>query len=332
MKVLAFETSCDETAIAILELDNKKTPNLIYEEILSQTKIHIDYGGVVPEIASREHMKNLPILLEQVTKESKTDLDSIDQFAVTTGPGLKGCLLMGLAFSKAIAKVYKTKLVGVNHIEGHILAGLLNNADLKFPYLALVVSGGHTEIVKVKDVGDYEVLSRTIDDAAGEAFDKSAHILGFSYPGGPKLASLADKVNSSKYKLPKVMTTSKDFSFSGLKTAITLLLKNNPDFHNDDNLKAELAWTIQDAIVSNLLDKLKLAVVESGIENILITGGVSANKSLRHRAKAECKNVYFPDFLHCMDNAAMIALVAGLRETKGLPHFSINEVFCSNPL
>lgn len=332
MKILSFETSCDETSIALLELDDDLNPTIVAEEILSQTKTHVEYGGVVPELAAREHMQNLPLLYDKVLNDSKVEIEEIDLLSVTAGPGLKGCLLMGLSFAQAISTVNNKEIVGVNHIEGHILAGLLNNKELSFPYLALVVSGGHTEIVQVNSVGDYKVLSRTTDDAAGEAFDKSAHLLGFSYPGGPQLANLADTVSSSEFSLPIVMKGNVNFSFSGLKTAISLLIKKNENFKSDENIKASLCFAIQDSIVANLITKLDMAVKNTGIENILITGGVSANQYLRNKAKDRFKNVYFPDKLHCMDNAAMIALTAGLRKANGLEGYSTKDVFCRNPI
>lgn len=233
MLVLGIETSCDETSLAILDFKSLKEHSLLAEEILSQTKVHLEYGGVVPELAAREHLSNLPLLYDKVIKDSGIQETDLDLIAVTSGPGLKGCLLMGLSFAQGLAKGLEKDLYAIHHIEGHILAPFLNNKQLNFPYLALVVSGGHTQIVQVEEVGRYKILGKTIDDAAGEAFDKSAHLLGFDYPGGPKLAEFADSISYSRFTLPKIMPGSRDFSFSGLKTAISLLIKENSNFQTD---------------------------------------------------------------------------------------------------
>lgn len=289
-------------------------PVLVGEISSSQSDVHRLYGGVVPELASREHLRNLPVLFQSLLRTSQVKEEDIDVIAVTRGPGLKGCLLMGVGFAKGFAFARGIPLVGVNHIEGHVLVPMLDNPDLEFPYLALVVSGGHTEIVEVRGVSDYQVKARTIDDAAGEAFDKSANLLGFEYPGGPELATLADTVNSSRYRLPKVMREAEGFSFSGLKTAISLLIQANTDALDDSELRAELAFAIQDSIVDALLFKLKKAAKESGVKRIVVTGGVSANKRLRTLVKEEFgENAFFPNWTHCMDNAAMVGFAAALR-------------------
>ncbi|MCB0317210.1 MAG: tRNA (adenosine(37)-N6)-threonylcarbamoyltransferase complex transferase subunit TsaD [Bdellovibrionales bacterium] len=320
MLVLGIETSCDETAIAIIKLENDGKIQIIAEEVSSQIDLHKAYGGVVPELASREHLKNLPLLYSKILTDSKLELREIDGIAVTRGPGLKGCLLMGYSFAKGLSISADKPFIGVNHIEGHILAPLLDNPDLKFPFLSLVVSGGHTEILEVNQIGDYKLIARTIDDAAGEAFDKSAHLLGFEYPGGPKLAELADSFlnykQSTKYNfvLPKVMREAEGFSFSGLKTAISQLInKHKNEIDLNPMLKAELAYTIQHSIVDSLVFKLKNALQNSKIKTISITGGVSANKYLRAEASKLGVNCYFPNMNHCIDNAAMIALVGAYR-------------------
>ncbi|MCL4143963.1 UNVERIFIED_CONTAM: hypothetical protein GTU68_022307 [Idotea baltica] len=314
MKILGIETSCDETGISILNWNSVNKVDILSENISSQIDIHKEYGGVVPEIAAREHLYNLPILLDQSLKEAKLKINDIDLIAVTRGPGLKGCLLMGLDFAKGLILSLDKPGVAVNHIEGHLYAPFINK-EIEYPFLALIVSGGHTEIVKVSSFSEYEILSRTIDDAAGEAFDKSASLLGFEYPGGAALAALADKAESSDFKLPKVMRGNKDFSFSGLKTAVSLLIKKNQKEILDK--KMELAFSIQEAIINTLIDKLKIAIKETGIKNIVVTGGVSANKSLRTKIESiKGLDIFFPKIEHCMDNASMIAFVGGLRFDK----------------
>jgi len=314
MLVLGIETSCDETALALLRFSDNSRPNILYEIISSQTEIHKQYGGVVPELASREHLKNLPMLLESTLKESKISLCEIDLVAVTRGPGLKGCLLMGTSFAQGLSEGISKPLIGVNHIEGHLLAPHLDNPELDFPYLCLIVSGGHTEIHAVRAVGNYELITRTQDDAAGEAFDKSANLLGLEYPGGAQLAALADSVSSAPYKLPRVMQGQDAFSFSGLKTAFSLLVKKNVTELDKPNVKAELAHAMQEAIVTTLIDKVKSAIKTTGLKNIAVSGGVAANLNLRSTF-SNLKNVaaFFPKPLHSTDNAAMIAYVAGLR-------------------
>ena len=233
---------------------------------------------------------------------------------------------MGVGFAEGLSIATAKPLVGAHHIEGHILAAFLNNPDLQFPYLALVVSGGHTLIVDVQAVGEYKIIAQTIDDAAGEAFDKSAHLLGFTYPGGPQLAALADSVESSSLSSPKIMKASDDFSFSGLKTAVRLEVEKVVDDLDDAKVKANLAHGIQSAIIDHLLDKLQRAIKKTGINRVVVTGGVAANKSLRARV-GEIAESYFPDALHSMDNAAMIALVAGWREMLNLKQLPANQVY-----
>ena len=316
MLVLGIESSCDETALAVLELDDSNHIKILAEELSSQVDVHEAYGGVVPELASREHLKNLPLLYKKVLADSGVTLEDLDGIAATRGPGLKGCLLMGYGFAKALSISSGKAFIGVNHIEGHILAPLLDNPELKFPFISLVVSGGHTEIHEVRGLGDYKLIARTIDDAAGEAFDKSAHLMGFPYPGGPKLAALADTCELSEppFELPKVMRESEGFSFSGLKTAISMLIKRNePEFSSNEKLKTELAFTIQDSIVDTLMFKLNAALESSDIDTVTITGGVSANKLLRKRVSELSAKAYFPKMNHCVDNGAMIALVGAMR-------------------
>ena len=319
IRILGIETSCDETAFAVLEASSGQ-PRIVAECISSQVDIHEAYGGVVPELAAREHMRNLPLLLQDVLESASCSLHDIDRLAVTVGPGLKGCLLVGLEFARGLSLAADIPVHGINHIEGHVLAPMLDNEDLEMPYLALVVSGGHSEIVQVDGIGQYTVLTRTIDDAAGEAFDKSASLLDIPYPGGPKLAALADTVSESRFRLPKVMRESDGYSFSGLKTAIRLLVEKHADELDQDAIRAELAFAIQDSIVDALVFKLKKAIKKTGIRTVAITGGVSANSYLRKQvALLPQIRVVVPAMIHCMDNAAMIAYTAYQRRDKLLP-------------
>jgi N6-L-threonylcarbamoyladenine synthase len=316
MYVLGIETSCDETGVALLRTVGDDQVKVVNEIVSSQVALHELYGGVVPELAAREHLKNLPILVDTILRRSGIGAADLGGVAVTRGPGLKGCLLMGCSFAKGISLAHNIPLIGVNHIEGHLLVPLLDNKDLSFPYLALVVSGGHTEIVLVKGVGDYTIFARTLDDAAGEAFDKSAALIGFPYPGGPKLAAAADTVGSSRFSLPKVMRESSDFSFSGLKTAIRMLVKENEK--NLDEVRAELSFTVQHAIVETLCEKLLKVSKECGVKTVIVTGGVSANKWLRTEVgRLFPGKVYFPSPEHSLDNGVMIGFVGALRLLRG---------------
>jgi len=319
MLVLALETSCDETAVAVVRGEGDARPVVCAESISSQIKLHADYGGVVPELAAREHLKALPWMIERTLGEAKVSIGDITAVAATRGPGLKGCLLVGCGFAKAIALAHGIPVLGVNHIEGHVLAPLMDNPGLDFPYLALVVSGGHTEILAVRGVGRYELINRTSDDAAGEAFDKSANLLGLEYPGGPRLAALADKYTSSDFVLPRVMRNDPGISFSGLKTAIALLIaKQGEGAVSDEEVRGRLAFAIQDAIVTALVDKLTAAMKSTGIRHVAITGGVSANRALRARVRAIPRaEVYLPGDQHCMDNAGMIGYVGLERFRRG---------------
>ena len=326
MRILGIETSCDETAISILEADSKCTrPKILAEEISSQVKLHALYGGVVPELASREHLSSLPLVTELALRAAGCKLADLNLIAVTRGPGLLGCLLMGMHFAQGLALAHSIPLVDVNHIEAHILSPWLDNPEMQFPYLGLVVSGGHTELHVVKGVGDYELISRTIDDAAGEAFDKSAALLGLAYPGGPKLAKLADEFRSSgqttSFSLPRVMADDARFSFSGLKTAILMLVRKNKNQDGvlSPEVQGALAYVIQEAIVSALADKVLLASHKTGIKRIGISGGVSANVRLFERLSLLPEfQIMRPDRLHCMDNATMIAALGWERFNRGL--------------
>lgn len=324
--ILAVETSCDETAVALFG------DTLERELIASQVEAHRPYDGVVPEIAAREHLEVLPGLVRRIVSEANTDYRALSMVAVTRGPGLKGCLLVGSMFSHAFACALKIPCLGINHLEGHIFAPMLDCPALDFPFLSVLVSGGHSEIVIVRGLGDYEVVTSTIDDAAGEAFDKSASLIGLPYPGGPALARLADSVTSSPYRLPVVMRGRPEMSFSGLKTAVrTLVLKETtPEPQQADSVRTtagyltrqqqvELAHSIQQAIVDALIIKIEKALKETKIRTVALTGGVAANSLLRARIKSiSGVNLFYPSIVHCTDNAAMIALVASLRRKAGL--------------
>lgn len=322
MLILGLETSCDETAAAIISVENEV--KVLSEEISSQVETHQAYGGVVPELASREHLRNLPLVVDQVFKSSSVTIENIDRIAVTVGPGLKGCLLIGAEFAKGLALASNKKLLAVNHIEGHLLAPMLDNPELKPPYLALIVSGGHTEIVHVQEVGKYEILTRTTDDAAGEAFDKSAALLNFAYPGGPKLAAMADTVQQSEFTLPKVAREMQGFSFSGLKTAIALLVKREKSRLEAPQVKAQLCHAIQASIVETLMHKLHIALKETGVRHVAVSGGVAANSALRRAvSKLSSAKSYFPKPLHSTDNGAMIAYAAYRREMSRCPELTL---------
>jgi N6-L-threonylcarbamoyladenine synthase len=313
MKILGIESSCDETGVAVLDVSADGSSTILGEVLASQVSLHELYGGVVPELASREHMRSLPLLLEEVLQRSSLSLDDIDGIGVTCGPGLKGCLLIGATFAQGIAQSRGIPLFPVNHIEGHILSGELHAPSLKPPYLTLVVSGGHTEILLVEGLGRYTCLCRTRDDAAGEAFDKSANLLDIKYPGGARLAAMADQAagKRSRFALPRVARELDDFSFSGLKTAVLLLIKKHAqELANNPEILPELCWTIQDAIVDPLIVKISREVAKRGVP-LVVCGGVSANVELQRRLREKCRDVHFPPLRHCVDNGAMIAYVAG---------------------
>lgn len=311
MIILGIETSCDETAVSIIEVGGDDAVVVRSEQISSQVALHEAYGGVVPELASREHLQNLPLLLDSVLKEGKVSLADVNLIGVTQGPGLKGCLLMGVGFAKALSIATGIPLIGVNHIEGHILSPLLSCPNLQFPFLSLVVSGGHTEILEVRGFGEYALIARTTDDAAGEAFDKSANLLGLVYPGGPRLAELADRTGRTRFQLPKVMRESPGFSFSGLKTAISLLIDRNRALLLDESVRGEICFAVQEAIIDALVFKVEKAIRDTGIKRISVTGGVSANRALRERmSKLKGAELYLPHMRHTTDNATMIAFAA----------------------
>jgi N6-L-threonylcarbamoyladenine synthase len=334
--ILGIETSCDETGIALITgKDGSTEVSILSEAIHSQVKTHQEYGGVVPELAAREHLVNLPLLTDSVLQEAGLSLTDVDLIGVTAGPGLKGCLLNGLLFASGIATSLNIPVYPVNHIEAHVLSVLLENPTFEFPFLTLIVSGGHTELHLVSDIGRYTLLARTTDDAAGEAFDKSAKLLGLPYPGGPILAQYADRYAekclpsppTTGFTLPKVMRHQAGFSFSGLKTAIALLIKEHGGEETDEALKEELAWAIQQSIIDALLSKVERALAQTQCKKLAVCGGVSANRALRSAVQAlpdlACA---FPSLTHCMDNGTMIALVAHLRTQRELPSLPFKAI------
>lgn len=311
MKVLGIETSCDETAVAVVGEGNKIITNLV----ASQIDVHKRFGGVVPEIASRHHVSNIKILLKE-TFDAVPPQD-IDLVAVTYGPGLVGALLVGISVAKGIALSRNRPLVGVNHLLGHIHSVFFSNR-VKFPFIALLVSGGHTEIVYVKDETTARVLGRTVDDAAGEAFDKVARILGLGYPGGPAIQEAAENGDPNFYNFPRPLLNSRDynFSFAGLKTSVLYFMKDNPKADASD-----VAASFQEAIVDVLVKKVFRAARDYGVKDVVFVGGVSANKRLREKAREQAEkwnySVYFPAPSFCTDNAAMIARAGYFLYKKG---------------
>lgn len=314
MLILGIDTSCDDTSAAVIE-DRKILSNIVS----SQIKFHSKYGGIVPEIASRKHIEWIWDVTERALNEAKVELKDIDLVAVCQGPGLIGSLLVGLCFAKALSFASKKPIIGVNHLEAHIQAVFLEEKYPDFPFLSLIVSGGHTSIYRVEDFGEYKELGRTRDDAAGEAYDKIAKMLGLSYPGGPIVDALAQEGNSKKYKLPKpFLHGSLDFSFSGLKTAIKVLLKslNIQEGNPPEDFKKDLCACFQFVVVEVLIEKIKKALKQEALNRVVITGGVAANSELRRQAmelEKEGFEVYLPSKNLCTDNAAMIA-VAGFHK------------------
>lgn len=310
MRILAFESSCDETSVSIVE-DSK-----ILSNIISSQYFHAKYGGVVPELASRAHLKIIAHLTNLAFEKANKTISDIDALAVTTEPGLIGSLIVGSNFAKGLAVKYNLPVVPVNHIEGHIFSGLINNTECEFPFINLVVSGGHTAIFLVNSFNEYRIIGLTRDDAAGEAFDKIAKLMGLPYPGGPLIDKLSKIGNDKKYDFPRSMIHSNDFdfSFSGLKTSVRYFLKREfPDGIPEES-KADIAASVQSAIVDVLVAKTIKAAVANGAKDIVISGGVSANSQLRAdmQTKAASKGIRAaaPEMAYCMDNAAMIGFIA----------------------
>ena len=326
--ILAIESSCDETAASVVV--NGRT--VLSNVISSQIALHTLYGGVVPEIASRKHIEKINQVIEAALKESGKELEDMDAIAVTYGPGLVGALLVGVAEAKAIAYASKKPLIGVHHIEGHIAANFIENKDLEPPFICLVVSGGHTHLVVVKDYGEFEILGRTRDDAAGEAFDKVARAIGLGYPGGPKIDKAAKEGNSKAIAFPKAKVEGApyDFSFSGLKSAVLNYLNRGKMMGETVN-EADLAASFQKAVVDVLVEHAILAAKEYGYDKLAIAGGVASNSCLRASMESACKKekirFYHPSPIFCTDNAAMIGCAAYYEYKKGVRHgWDLNAV------
>ncbi|WP_018150116.1 tRNA (adenosine(37)-N6)-threonylcarbamoyltransferase complex transferase subunit TsaD [Leeia oryzae] len=313
MLVLGIETSCDETGIALYDTDT----GLLAHQLHSQIAMHAEYGGVVPELASRDHIRRVLPLTEACLKESGKQLSDLDAIAYTEGPGLAGALLVGASIANALGFALGKPVIPVHHLEGHLLSPLLATPAPQFPFIALLVSGGHSQLMAVRGVGQYELLGETVDDAAGEAFDKTAKLLGLSYPGGPALSRLAEQGSPERFTLPRPMLHSGDldFSFSGLKTAVLTLVKQQTVL--DDQTKADIARAFQDAIVDVLVKKSLSALKQTGMKQLVVAGGVGANKQLREQlneAAARRKlQVYYPPLAFCTDNGAMIAFAGAQR-------------------
>lgn len=321
IKILAIESSCDETAAAVIRNGREVMSNVIS----SQIELHKLYGGVVPEIASRKHIEKVNQVIQAALDEAKVSLDDIDAIGVTYGPGLVGALLVGVAEAKAIAYAKKLPLVGVHHIEGHISANYIEHPDLEPPFICLVVSGGHTHLVRVKDYGTYEILGRTRDDAAGEAFDKVARAIGLGYPGGPKIDKLSKEGNPEAISFPKahVAEAPLDFSFSGVKSAVLNYI-NGCEMKGISYNTADIAASFQKAVVDVLVEHSMKAVEMYHTDKFAIAGGVAANSGLREAMKAACekKGIQFsyPSPIFCTDNAAMIGVAAYCEYLAGTRH------------
>ncbi|WP_250656482.1 tRNA (adenosine(37)-N6)-threonylcarbamoyltransferase complex transferase subunit TsaD [Alkalimarinus coralli] len=327
MIVLGIETSCDETGIALFDSEH----GLLSHALYSQVEVHADYGGVVPELASRDHIRKILPLIEEVFAGAQLNKSDIDAIAYTAGPGLVGALMVGAAVAQSLALVLNIPAIGVHHMEGHLLAPMLEESPPEFPFVALLVSGGHTQLVKVEGIGRYELLGESVDDAAGEAFDKAAKMLGLDYPGGPRIARLAENGDNSRFRFPRPMTDRPglDFSFSGLKTfTLNTTQKYAKDGVVDEQTKADIAVAFQSAVVDTLTIKCRRALRHAEMKRLVIAGGVSANTALREALEAmvskEKAEVFYarPEF--CTDNGAMIAfagcqrLVAGQRDDFSL--------------
>ena len=332
MRVLGIETSCDETGIALVEASGDATPRLLAQALHSQVEMHAAYGGVVPELASRDHIRRVLPLTREVLRAAGAELASIDVIAYTRGPGLAGALLVGAGVACSLAAALGKPALGVHHLEGHLLSPFLSVDPPVFPFVALLVSGGHTQLLEVTGVGEYALLGDTIDDAAGEAFDKSAKLLGLGYPGGPALARLAEFGDATAFALPRplLQRDSLDFSFAGLKTAVrthALRLEGS----NCEQPRADLAASTQEAIVDVLVRKSMAALARTGSSRLVVAGGVGANTLLRFRLRGECEKrqarVYFPELALCTDNGAMIALAAAMRLQRGIAALSSDYAF-----
>ncbi|MDX7838942.1 tRNA (adenosine(37)-N6)-threonylcarbamoyltransferase complex transferase subunit TsaD [Aeromonas caviae] len=314
MRVLGIETSCDETGIAIF--DDQK--GILSHQLYSQVKLHADYGGVVPELASRDHVRKTIPLIQAALKEAGLGKDDIDGIAYTAGPGLVGAILVGATIGRSLAMAWDKPAIAVHHMEGHLLAPMLEERAPEFPFVALLVSGGHSMLVRVDGIGSYQLLGESIDDAAGEAFDKTAKLMGLDYPGGPLLSRLAEKGTKGRFNFPRPMTDRPglDMSFSGLKTFAANTIAANGD---DEQTRADIARAFEDAVVDTLAIKCRRALKETGLNRLVVAGGVSANRHLRTQLAELMESlkgeVFYPRTEYCTDNGAMIAY-AGMQRLK----------------
>ena len=327
--ILALETSCDETAVAILRANDSRAScpsgsDLLASEVASQIAEHEQYGGVVPEVASRNHLVHASRLLERVTRNAKIDMADINAFAATSGPGLASSLMIGASIAKGLAIAFEKPYLAINHLEGHLLSPFFGEAKIR-PNVSLVVSGGHTMSIFVRAVADYEIVGRTVDDAAGEAFDKVAKLLGLGYPGGPEIEKQARGGNANRFDLPRSMLDSENFSFSGLKTAVRYLL---PKLQGD--YLADLCASFQQAVVDVLVRKAIAAAKKCDVDLVTISGGVSCNQELRRQMRTACEKenieLKTAEPSLCTDNAAMIAFAASLRLQKGFESNVTEEI------
>jgi len=333
--ILGIESSCDETGVALVRSTGNAVPTLLSHALHSQIEMHQAYGGVVPELASRDHIRRVLPLAQEVLAESGQTLADVDVVAYTRGPGLAGALLVGAGVACALGAALNKPVLGVHHLEGHLLSPFLSADPPEFPFVALLVSGGHTQLMRVDGVGRYEILGETIDDAAGEAFDKSAKLMGLGYPGGPALSRLAEQGSATAFKLPRPLLHSGDldFSFAGLKTAVLTQAKKLGD--ELEARKADLAASTEAAIVEVLVKKTLAALKQTGLKRVVVAGGVGANRHLRAQLNAACAaakvRVHYPELHLCTDNGAMIAMAAAMRLQAGQQQANTDYAFDVKP-
>ena len=333
--ILGIESSCDETGVALVRSTGDAVPTLLSHALHSQIEMHQAYGGVVPELASRDHIRRVLPLAKEVLAESGQTLADVDVVAYTRGPGLAGALLVGAGVACALGAALNKPVLGVHHLEGHLLSPFLSADPPEFPFVALLVSGGHTQLMRVDGVGRYEILGETIDDAAGEAFDKSAKLMGLGYPGGPALSRLAEQGSATAFKLPRPLLHSGDldFSFAGLKTAVLTQAKKLGD--ELEARKADLAASTEAAIVEVLVKKTLAALQQTGLKRVVVAGGVGANRHLRAQLNTACAaakvRVHYPELHLCTDNGAMIAMAAAMRLQAGQQQANTGYAFDVKP-
>lgn len=344
MLVLGIESSCDETGVALVDAPGSALPRLLGHALHTQIEMHQAYGGVVPELASRDHIRRVVPLTREVLAQSGKSLPEVDVVCYTRGPGLAGALLVGAGVACALGASMGKPVLGVHHLEGHLLSPFLSEDPPEFPFVALLVSGGHTQLMRVEGVGRYELLGETIDDAAGEAFDKSAKLIGLGYPGGPALSRMAEGGNGAAFALPRPLLHSSnlDFSFAGLKTAVLVQANKLVAAHGvkaaeglELSVRRDLAASTQAAIVEVLVKKSLSALKATGLKRLVVAGGVGANRALREQLNAECAKrkvrVHYPELHLCSDNGAMIAMAGAMRLQSGLQNAMHDYAFDVKP-